>query len=425
MSETKRNYLADFDLLAVSANLKETDLNVEQTLDTTMLVSKSNLIHLEPRREDNSNEQTGMEEPDTVYDMGNLSNSTLDFEKAQAQHIAFGYAYALGVDIPSAWGTGFEHLITPTPDMGLPSFTGAGRVGKTIIKRRFASLFADTFKVTYAKDSWVKASMGVKGTGKFTDSVTKETISAAYNATTLALAANAVEGADAATRLGNVHRIRVQVPTTGEWQEVIFSAVSAATPAVITITAPGGVATATNYEILYAPTEPAWCAFPSRVSEPPLRVTDLVFKIGGKWNGTTFLGGRTLAAEVDSIEHNINNQMKIEFRPGGTGNYANYALRGGRTQTLNLTRQMRDFILQQAIKDNEYFGVYVKATGAEFETGKNYYVETVFPRVNVLKAPISVNDKVVAEAGDLKVLQDATYGSVRVKIGNKVSGYAQ
>ena len=86
---------------------------------------------------------------------------------------------------------------------------------------------------------------------------------------------------------------------------------------------------------------------------------------------------------------------------------------------------MRDFILQQAIKDNEYFGVYVKATGAEFETGKNYYVETVFPRVNVLKAPISVNDKVVAEAGDLKVLQDATYGSVRVKIGNKVSGYAQ
>ena len=215
MSETKRNYLADFDLLAVSANLKETDLNVEQTLDTTMLVSKSNLIHLEPRREDNSNEQTGMEEPDTVYDMGNLSNSTLDFEKAQAQHIAFGYAYALGVDIPSAWGTGFEHLITPTPDMGLPSFTGAGRVGKTIIKRRFASLFADTFKVTYAKDSWVKASMGVKGTGKFTDSVTKETISAAYNATTLALAANAVEGADAATRLGNVHRIRVQGPNHG------------------------------------------------------------------------------------------------------------------------------------------------------------------------------------------------------------------
>lgn len=421
----ERNYLANFNLLAVSANLKQTALGTEQTLDTTMLVSKSNLIHLEPRREDNSNEQTGMEEPDTVYDLGNLSNSTFDFEKAQAQHIAFGYAYALGGDAPSAWGTGFEHLITPTPDMSLPSFTGAGRVGQTIMKRRFADLFMDTFKVTYAKDSWVKASGGVKGTGKFTDSVNKETVSAAFNAASLTLAANAVQGADAATRLSNVHRIRVVVPTTGEWQEVAFSAVSGVAPAVITITPPGGGITATTYEILYAPTEPAWCAFPSRVSEPPLRVTDLIVKIGGKWNGTTFLGGRTLNAEINSIEHNINNQMKAEFRPGGTGNYANYALRGGRIQTLNLTRQMRDFILQQAIKDNEYFGVYLKATGAEFEAGKNYYVETVFPRVNVLKSPLSVNDKIVAEAGDLKVLQDATYGSVRVKVGNKVSGYAQ
>jgi len=420
-----RNYLADYNLLAISANLKETALNTEQTLDTSLLVSKSNMLHLESRREDNGNELTGMEEPDTVYDLGTLSNSTLDFEKAQAQHLAFGYAYALGGDVPSAWGTGFEHLINPTGDMGLPSFTGGGRVGKTIMKRRFASLFADTFKVTYAKDAWVKASMGVKGTGKFTDSVTKETVSAAFNATSLALAANGVQGADAATRLDNVHRIRVLVPTTGEWQEVSFSVVSGAIPAVITITAPGGVVTATSYEILYVPTEPAWCTFPSRVSEPPLRVTDLVVKIGGKWNGTTFLGGRTLDAEIDSIEHNINNSMRIEFRPGGTGNYANYALRGGRVQTLNLTRQMRDFILQQAIKDNEYFGVYMKATGAEFETGKNYYVETVFPRVNILKSPISVNDKIVAEAGDLKVLQDPTYGSVRVKVGNKVSGYAQ
>ena len=172
------------------------------------------------------------------------------------------------------------------------------------------------------------------------------------------------------------------------------------------------------------PTEAAWATFPARVTEPPLRVTDLVMKIGGKWDGTDFLGGRTIDAEIESIEHSFTNQLGIEYRPGGTGAYANYALRKGRQQSLKLDRQMRDFILQQKIKDNEYFGVYMKATGAEFESGKNYFVEMIFPRCNVVKAPRSVNDKIVQEAGDLKVMEDDTYGSIKVIVGNKVATYA-
>jgi hypothetical protein len=81
-------------------------------------------------------------------------------------------------------------------------------------------------------------------------------------------------------------------------------------------------------------------------------------------------------------------------------------------------------MLQQRMIDNEYLGVKLVATGAEFETGKNYYVNIVFPRCNVLKAPLSVNGKVLAEAGDLVVLQDDTYGSVRVEVANKVATYA-
>ena len=91
-----RNYLADYNLLAVSANAKETALNTEQTLDTSMLVAKGNVILLKPRREDNRNELTGKEEADTVYDLGALAEGTLEFEKAQAQHFGFGYAFAFG-----------------------------------------------------------------------------------------------------------------------------------------------------------------------------------------------------------------------------------------------------------------------------------------------------------------------------------------
>lgn len=420
-----RNYLANFNLFAVSANSKETALNSEQTTDTSLLIAKSDIIDVEPRREDNSNELTGKEEADTIYDLGRTLDRTLNFEKAQAQHFGLAYSYGLGISTPSAWGTGYKHAATPTAAMTLPGFTGVKRFGKVLAKRRLASIFVDSITSTFAKDTWAKLVLGIKSTGKYTDNVITETVNAAYNATSLTLAANAVQGSSAADRLDSVHRIRVKVPSTNEWKEVTFSAASAATPAVITISAPGGAATLCDYEILYVPTEAAWCTFPSRVTEPPLRVSDLVVKIGGKWDGSAFQGGRTLSDEIETIEHTLNNQMQIEFRPGGTGAYANYAIRGGRIQTLKLNRQMREFILQQAIKDNEYFGVSLKATGAEFESGKNYYVELIFPRVNVLKSPIVVNDKIVGEEGDLIVLEDDTYGSVLGWVGNKVSGYAQ
>jgi len=308
--------------------------------------------------------------------------------------------------------------------MFLPSFTAAMRLGQTIMKRRFASMHVDQLTATFAKDAWARLSLGVKGTGKYADNMAKESVAEAYNATSLTLAANAVQGSTAQERLDNVHQVRVLVPTTGEWKDVTVTAVSAATPAVLTITAPGGVATSTTYEILYVPTEPAWCSFPARVTEPPLRVTDLVVRVGGKWNGTAFLEGHTMSSEIESIEHVVNNNLAVEFRVGGTGTYANYVIRQGRLQTLKLNRQMRDFILQQKIKDNEYLGVNAKATGAEFESGRNYFVDLVFPRCAVLDSPISVNGKVLAEAGDLVVLQDDTYGSCRVEVGNKVAAYA-
>jgi len=349
-----------------------------------------------------------------------------DFDKAQAQHFAFGYAYALGAPADgSAWGSGYKHVISPAEGLTLPSFTAAMRIGKTIFKRRFASLHVDQLTATFAKDSWAKLALAVKGTGKSDTNVTKETVNAAYNATSLTLAANGVQGGSAAERLDNVHHIRVKVPTTEEWADVAFSAVSGATPAVITISAPGGAGTLTDYEILYSPTAAAWESFPARVSEPPLRVTDLVVKIGGKWNGTELAGGHVLAEEIESIEHVLNNQLLVEYRVGGTGSYANYVVRQGRQQTIRLNRQARDYILQRKMTDNEYFTVYMKATGAEFETGKSYFVEVVCPRCNVLKAPLSVNGKFLGEAGDLAVLQDDTYGSCKVTVGNKVEGYAQ
>lgn len=420
-----RDYRTDKNLLAVSLLLKETAINTEQTLSHTLLVDRGDVLQLKPRRESNADEMTGYEEPDSVYDLGYLSELTANFNKAKPQDFMFAYGFGLGVNTPFwASGAGFTHLMTGIAGPDLPGFTAAQRLGNTILKRRCASMYVDQVTSTFAKDSWAKCTANIKGTGKFATNITKESVAGFMDGTSLTLAANPVLGADAPTRLQNVHQIRVIVPVTLEYQEVVFSAVSAASPAVITHTAPGAVHTACTFEVLYVTTEVAWMTFPARVTEPPLRVTDLVVKHGGKWNGSVFVGGRTIDAEVDSIEHTLSNNLAIEYRVGGTGTYANYAAKNGRTQTLKLNREMREALLQQRIYDNETFGVYMKATGALFEVGKNYYVQMVFPKCAVLEAPISQNGKNIAEAGDLIVLEDSTYGSVIVTVANMIATVA-
>lgn len=423
-----RNFMATHNLIAVSAGSQETAINTEQTLDVTMLCALENTINLEPRRESNADEATGYEEPDSVYDLGGKSAGELAFNKAQPQHFAFVMAYGLGEISSAAAGTGYEHTITPIDgdldeNRSVPSFTAAMRFGNTVLKRRFASMFVDSFTATFAKDEWCKLAAQIKGTGKVADNIEEETVEAFDDATTLTLAANGVQGSTAAERLNNVQRIRVELDS-GEWTEVEYSAVSAATPAVITITAPDTGHVTVDYKILYIPAESGWMTFPSRVTETPLRVAQLTLKLGGAWDGSAFQGGRTLSSEIKSVEWAFANNLDPEFTPGAGDTYAARALREGRAQTIKLDREFRDYILQQHIDDNDTFGLYILAEGAIYDTPHKYQVEIIFPSIAVLSSPISVDGKRLAEAGDMIVLEDATYGSVIAKVKNLQEEYA-
>lgn len=424
-----RNFMALHNQIAVTASNKESLINTNRTCNVTMLFSPDSVINLEPRREPNADEATGYEEADSVYDLGNKAVGTLTAEKAQPQHFAFLLAYALGTVSTAAAGMGYEHTITPIDgeedaDRSNPSFSASVRFGKTVLKRRYTSLFVDAVTATFAKDDWCKISAELKGTGKVADNITEESVTAAKNATSLTLAANAVEGGTAAERLDNVQRIRVELDS-GEWTEVSYSAVSDDTPAVITITPPGATTDNVTYKVLYIPTESGWMSFPSRILETPLRVAQLTFKLGGHWDGSAFRGGRTLDAEVKSVEWHFANNGDCEFVPGGGNDYAGRYIRQGREQTLKLDREFRDYILQQYIDDNETFGVYILAEGAVFDSPHKYQVEIIFPSVGIISSPISVDGKRLAEAGDMRVLEQSPYSSVIVKVKNLQSQYAQ
>lgn len=167
-----------------------------------------------------------------------------------------------------------------------------------------------------------------------------------------------------------------------------------------------------------------WMVFPSRVKESPLHVSKITVKVGGRWNGSTFVGGRDMSTQTRTLEWTVNNNMAVEFLPGAGGAYGSRGFRPSREQTIRFNREMRDAILQRIMENNEDVGIYILAEGDAIDGSHNYQAEIIFPKCGVLTAPVSVDGKRLAESGDLIVLQDAAHGSVIVKVKNKVSTFA-
>lgn len=422
------NNRANLNLLAVSAMAGETAINTPQDLDLSLMVDVGDYLNLDVRRENNADEANGKEEPDLIYDNGATASGQMTFNKLQPHQAGFMLAYGLGNVTTTSAGSGYLHTIIPLQgDVDLarsnPSFTAAQRVGQTINKRRLASCFVDSLTMTFAQDAWVTGNASIRATGLYTDTVIEEVVSGLDNVTTLTLSANGVQGATAQDRLDSVQVVRAVVG--GGFQFATVTAVSDATPAALTIESLGGAGTETvDYRILYTPTEPAWATFPARVTETPLRVSQACLVLGGNWDGSAFVGGKQLAADLTNFEYTLNNNFEIMFTPCAGGSYAGRAFRGGRNQTVRINRKMRDMLMQHYMGNNEYLGLHLLCEGAEYETGHNYTVELIFPRLGILSAPLSTDGRIVAEAGDLQVLEDATYGSVLARIKNLVATYA-
>jgi hypothetical protein len=430
MTRSIRNFLATHNLLAVSAQLQETAINSEQELDTLMLADLNSVLNYRPLKVPNREELTGKEEADRLHDLGGTVGGSISFSRAQPQHFAFLLAYALGqVETAPLGSSGFRHVLQPRSGevdaaRSNPSFTAALRFGQQVLKRRFASCFLDQVRIEFPKDGWAKISATVKGTGKVSDNTAVEDLTAPFNAASLTLAANGVAGESAGERLSNVQAVQALNPETQAWEEVGYSAVSAAIPAVLTITPPGGSATATTFRVYYLPPESGWMTLPPRVEEPPLKVSQVQVNLGGRWDGSAILGGHQLAAELRRLTWTLNNHLTPERTPGAGVSYANRAFRAGREQKLEFDRDFRDFLLAQHLQDNDTLTVHLLAQGPEFEAGYDYRVELIFPKVGILAAPVKVTQRRLAEEVEFAVLEDDTYGSVIARVQNKVSGYA-
>lgn len=423
-----RNSSANHNLTAISAETGETSINTDAPLDLSILCDVGDIVKINPRREDNHDEANGKEEADQVYDNGATADLSVNHNRAQPHHFAYLFAYALGNVTTENSGTGKKHIIVPREGgvdkrRELPSMTVMQRLGDSIVKRRLNSLFVDSVSATFSADDWVKVSGSLKGTGKYEENVVQEKISALGDATSLTLSQK-VHGSTVEERLDSIHAVFAET-AAGVWEEVTVTAVSDAATAGLTFVAPSANNSSITYKVLFVPEEDARWTFPSRVAESPLRVSEMDFFLGGTWNGTAFVGGQNIGADIQSISTGYNNNSTISFVPGGGGAFASKHERSGRSQSLKVDKSFKDLMLQQYVKENATFGAYIKCIGKEFAPGEHYQVEIIYPKLGVLDAPVSVSNNKLQEAGDFAVLQDDTYGSIIVIITHQMNGFAK
>jgi len=426
-----RNLRATHNKIAVSANNRETAINTSRDTDTIILSNLSDIINLEPRKEDNADQRLGKEEADQIYNLGNTASLTLNFDRAQPQHFAFGLGYALGNVSTVQESTSYIHTITPINgeidyQRSNPSFSALMQYGDTIFSRLFSSFFVDSATASFSQDEWCKLKLDIKGTGNFEDDM-NEILIEAEDSSLIRIDSPPYAVGDSGNVFDSIHRIQARLLTEDRWHEVIFHTASkAGGKTIINIDAPNitvpGLGTLIQYKILYR-AESSFVWPENIVHESPLRVSDVNVILGGRWDGTNFYGGIPLNSDLNSLEYTINNNLKFDFGFNAPGGYANRVFREGRDQTISFDRDFKDYILQQSCFNNDYFGLKIKATGAEIDSNNNYHVELIFPRLAILNAPISVENKIVAEKGDMKVLGSDDYPSVIVKVQNIVENY--
>lgn len=250
--------------LALSANKRERGVNQEQPPDTIFKVQKGDILNFGRRAWDEPVMAGGPKHSQRTYYQGNTMELAVNWNEMQPQHLALLAAFCLG-DITSVANggdgpnNGYQHTIKPLANVlddrrDVPTLTAVQRLGDAIEHRLATSMMVDSVSLSAQADGFCKVTGQLKGTGKTQGSIIQELVTGTNGDTSVTLAVNAVEGADASARLASVHHVFFKLDSSDAWQPVHVQAVSGATPAELTITPPLDAGTDTGvYKIFYMP----------------------------------------------------------------------------------------------------------------------------------------------------------------------------
>jgi hypothetical protein len=427
----ENSVLETHSILAVSA-MKQAAARTAATVDLAFLVDTGSTLKLDANRETNRDDLNGLEEPDEVFMLGWQTSIPISWNRLQPHMAAWALAYGLGsVATVDHADSSYTHTILGMTDTLNPLATVIQRYGNSVLKRRAMDMTVNNFTLALS-EGWVTGSCELQGSGYWDANTSKETITAADDVTELTLAAD-IHGTTDPERLKNLQVVEAQL-TTGEWVTVVPTGIDAVNKDTFTFAAPGATSTDITYRVIFVPDEPAWCTLPARTKESPLKVTDFLIRRNGLWDGTALTGGIPISADFKNFEYSLQNDQTYMSHPkalvgqlGTDDLHTEYEGRSGRTQTIKLGRQFRDMALHQHFLDNETINLHLIAQGPEFVVGvRSYILELFFPKLAVLQDPLEVDNKKLAEAGDLEVLHDETLGySVYAKVITKLDAVVE
>ena len=413
-----RNYNATHNMCAVSS-MPENNLNEVKDINYLLLASLDDIPNITESRQPNTNEQTGDEEPTMLYRDVTRFEMPLNFERAQAQHFAFLLGFALGGIDGTFLGGCAEHLITPIAgdydtNRANPSFTVKARTGNTVAYNVYAGVCVDEITATFSKDSYASINARLKGTGCVHDALIREERTF-HGDTDIILDLSSKPILDGA--IENVHK--VEVFFNNAWHDVSFSE---GDPNSLNVQSIEGMQSDEDYEyrIYYLSESAANIAgdMPaSPIFETPLFVSDFSITAGGTWDGTQFVGGHKIDADLTSLEYTIQNNLSFETGFNASGKHANRVYREGRTQKIKVDKLTKDLLLYAWHKYNETFGFYIAATGDTIPgTSERYKLEFIFPKVGFLSHSNRIDNKNNAENMELNVLKSSQQPSVIAKV---------
>jgi hypothetical protein len=384
--------------------------------------------------EDNANEVTGYEGPTAVYFGTQRVEGSLAQSKLMPDFAIWSLAFALGTCTATTAGTsGYKHTITPlTTDIDHPSFSmikaiGTDDSGACILKQKFSECLIDSCTITLG-ENYVSGEVGIVGGGYAEENFYYSTSTAAGNTTEVtASGTRSVPGSNAAQRLANVAELDAYgIDGNNYWQIVTPTAVSTAAPAVVSFTAIGTTTAAGTFRLFHYCENQHTFTFPSKITgETPLKLRDATITIGGSWNGTTFVGGETIACDLTGATISINNNTVIRNCAGSGVDYGTESYRGGRDISITLTERQRDFVNILKKRNLLTFGLRFNIAGDVIDVGGTDYfgVDFVFPSCALMDVREGADGGMHTEEKTIVPLVDATYGQVIVIGKNKQAAY--
>jgi hypothetical protein len=408
------------DAIAVSG-LRQSALGIAATLDKVIYFSEDSQLNVVEEREGNAGEKTGHVEATDVDVRDRSAEGTLTIEKATPDSILWMAAFAFGnhaVTTPAGGVYRHTSKVASYPDHP-DYFTAAHRKGgasgaAAIDFRRHVNLALSTLELSVQKGEFLRASSGILGTGKSDDGIRTEAISAANDATSIALGEDPL-GDDPA----NV-TVWADLDGDGIYETEVFASAYSAGTNALTITSLGGDGSTISYRASYAPKSSVsgygWTDLSALApaEEFKIKVGNIQFRIGGKYTEPagvpTFTGGQLAGCEIESFQYRLERGAEVGrcWRQGDTETAeATSVDLGDVVQTITLTREVRDYLLRQKFDANEALALYFDALGPVITGAEKFFVKGYFPRCKLLTKPFQANDGKWVEEGNLLVLKDA------------------